>query len=124
MHPQYSTLERPETAPEPTAADLAACRYDPIYTLSAACPLCHGVLILCQTREGRRFSITCTRRPCAYTAAYDPVLSQLRDRIARLEAELAFTHLQTKPVRAAFPTSPATTAEAHSQMHTLGQGEV
>jgi ssDNA-binding Zn-finger/Zn-ribbon topoisomerase 1 len=77
-------------------ADLQSRRHDPVYALSAACPLCYGALSLRQTRDGRRFYIACTRRPCEYTAAYEPVLAQLRDRIARLEAELAFTRLQTK----------------------------
>jgi ssDNA-binding Zn-finger/Zn-ribbon topoisomerase 1 len=71
-------------------------RHDPVYVLSAACPLCHGTLALRQTRDGRRYYIACARRPCDYTAAYDPVLEQLRNRIARLEAELEFTRLQTK----------------------------
>jgi ssDNA-binding Zn-finger/Zn-ribbon topoisomerase 1 len=77
-------------------ADLQSRRHDPVYVLSAACPLCHGTLVLRQTRDGHRFYIACTRRPCEYTAAYEPVLEQLRDRIALLEAKLAFTRMQTK----------------------------
>jgi ssDNA-binding Zn-finger/Zn-ribbon topoisomerase 1 len=77
-------------------ADLQTRRHDPTYTLSSVCPLCHGALSLRQTRDGRHYYIACTRRSCEYTSAYEPVLAQLRDRIARLEAELEFTRMQTK----------------------------
>jgi hypothetical protein len=49
-----------------------------------------------QTRDEHRLYVGCTRRPCAYTAAYEPLLEQLRNRIARLEAELEFTCMQIK----------------------------
>jgi hypothetical protein len=78
-------------------------------TLTAECPLCHGVLKLRQRRDGRGHYIACARRPYEFTAAYDPVLERLRDRIARLEAELAFVHMQARP---AVEDSPAT-AEEH-----------
>jgi len=68
----------------------------PVYTLSNACPLCYGALTLRQTRDGRRYYIACSRRPCDYTASYEPVLEQLRDRIAKLEAELEFTRMQAR----------------------------
>ena len=79
-------------------AALQARRHDPVYVLSAACPLCHGTLALRQTRDGRHYYIACTRRPCEYITAYEPVLEQLRDRIARLEAELEFNRIQTRSV--------------------------
>ena len=66
----------------------------PVYTLSASCPLCHGALTLRQARDGHRFYVACSRRPCNYTPAYEPVLAQLRDRLARLEAELEFSRMQ------------------------------
>jgi ssDNA-binding Zn-finger/Zn-ribbon topoisomerase 1 len=78
------------------AADLQTRRHDPTYTLSSACPLCHGALSLRQTRDGHRYYIACNRRPCDYTAAYEPVLEQLRNQIAKLEAQLEFTRMQTK----------------------------
>ena len=77
-------------------ADFLARQHDPVYTISASCPLCHRALTLRQAKDGRRFYIACARRPCDYTAAYDKVLVQLRDRIARLEGELAFARMQTR----------------------------
>ena len=73
-------------------------RERPVYTLSADCPCCSGVFTLRQMRDGHRFYIACTRRPCDYTTAYAPVLEQLRDRIVRLEAEVTFNRMQSQPV--------------------------
>ena len=72
---------------------------EPAITIAGTCPLCQRSLTLRQARDGRHFYVACVDRHCEFRSAYDPVLTQLHNRIARLEAELTFAHLQSRPLQ-------------------------
>jgi Topoisomerase DNA binding C4 zinc finger len=66
--------------------------------LTGQCPHCGRALVTRISRDQTRF-IRCSGFPaCPYRADYDPILHQLRDRLARAEAEAALLRLQTRPV--------------------------
>jgi ssDNA-binding Zn-finger/Zn-ribbon topoisomerase 1 len=65
-----------------------------LVTLTGSCPDCGHTLKLCQAKAGL-FYIGCSDFPrCAFKCPYDPILQQLRDRNARLEAELTLMQMQ------------------------------
>jgi ssDNA-binding Zn-finger/Zn-ribbon topoisomerase 1 len=65
-----------------------------IITLTGACPDCGHALKLRQAKAGALY-IGCAAYPrCSFNCPYDQVLQALRDRTARLEAELTLLKLQ------------------------------
>jgi ssDNA-binding Zn-finger/Zn-ribbon topoisomerase 1 len=63
-------------------------------TITGACPACGYARKLCQAKAGPLL-LGCSRFPwCTFRCAYDPVLQQLRDHNARLQAELTLLHMQ------------------------------
>jgi ssDNA-binding Zn-finger/Zn-ribbon topoisomerase 1 len=63
-------------------------------TISGTCPSCGHALKVCQARAGA-FYLGCSDYPrCTFRCAYDATLQQLRDRNARLEAELVLLRMQ------------------------------
>jgi ssDNA-binding Zn-finger/Zn-ribbon topoisomerase 1 len=72
----------------------------PPLVLTGECPRCGNALVTRISRDQTRF-IRCSGFPaCGFRGEYDPILHQLRDRLARAEAEAALLRLQTRPVPA------------------------
>lgn len=84
--------------PSPSLSeDRSSRRGSPVYTLSANCPSCGYAPKLCQAKAGA-FYIGCSDFPrCTFRCPYDPVLQQLRDHNARLQAELTLLQMQYVP---------------------------
>jgi ssDNA-binding Zn-finger/Zn-ribbon topoisomerase 1 len=69
-------------------------------TLTSSCPSCGHTLKVCQAKSGA-FYVGCSDYPrCTFRCAYDEVLQALRDRNARLEAELTLLQMQHAPTTA------------------------
>jgi ssDNA-binding Zn-finger/Zn-ribbon topoisomerase 1 len=71
-----------------------------LVTVTGACPTCGHALKLYQAKA-RPLFLGCSPFPrCTFRCAYDPVLQQLRDHNARLQAELTLLQMQhTSPVQ-------------------------
>ena len=70
-----------------------------LVTISGVCPTCGHGLKLCQAKTGA-FFIGCTDFPrCDFRGPYDPILQQLRDQNARLQAEVTLLQMQQTPPR-------------------------
>ena len=66
-------------------------------TLTGTCPNCGYALKLRQAKTGVLY-VGCDAYPrCDFRCAYDPILQQLRDHNARLEAELTLLQMQHAP---------------------------
>jgi ssDNA-binding Zn-finger/Zn-ribbon topoisomerase 1 len=71
----------------------------PPLALTGICPLCDSALVMRKARRDQSTYIGCTNYPhCTYSSEYDEALQQLRDQLARAEAEAALLRLQTRPV--------------------------
>jgi ssDNA-binding Zn-finger/Zn-ribbon topoisomerase 1 len=65
-----------------------------LVTITGNCPDCGHALKLCQAKAGALY-IGCAAYPrCSFKCPYDQVLQALRDRNARLEAELTLLQMQ------------------------------
>jgi ssDNA-binding Zn-finger/Zn-ribbon topoisomerase 1 len=63
-------------------------------TISGTCPSCGHALKVCQAKSGA-FYVGCGDYPrCDFRCPYDPILQGLRDRNARLQAELTLFSMQ------------------------------
>jgi ssDNA-binding Zn-finger/Zn-ribbon topoisomerase 1 len=67
---------------------------DTYITITGTCPHCGHSLKVCRAKTGQLY-LGCTNYPrCDWRGVYDAVLQQLRDRTARLEAELTLVRMQ------------------------------
>jgi hypothetical protein len=82
---------RESTTPSPLPSPLI---------LTGQCPRCGNALVTRSPHDQTRF-IGCSGFPaCTYRGDYDATLHQLRDRLARAEAEVELLRRQAKPVPA------------------------